>query len=66
MSDWGKAHVNNSIGFGQGGANNSIGYGESYDSSWSGDTIISNLIISFSERVKADSGTTESLQCINI
>ena len=66
MSDWGKAHINNSIGFGQGNSNNTIGWGYIYDSSWSADTIISGLIIAFSERVKADGGTTESLQCINL
>lgn len=39
MSNWGKAHENNTIGFGQ-GSDNSIGWGGVYDKSYSGDTIL--------------------------
>ena len=39
MSNWGKAHENNTIGFGQ-GSNNAIGWGSIYDESYSGDTVL--------------------------
>lgn len=42
MSEWGKAHINNTIGFGQGSENNSINWGSSYGNSFSGDTALAS------------------------
>lgn len=39
MSNWGKAHENNTISFGQ-GSDNTINWGVIYDKSFSGDTVL--------------------------
>lgn len=65
---WGQAHVNNTIGFGQGASNSSNGYGSIYDYSWSGDTNIigiSQQAIEWEALVVSDSGTVESLFCVS-
>lgn len=51
MSNWGKAHENNSIGFGQGSANNSIGWGNIYDKSFSGQTILNPSLSPFEDAI---------------
>ena len=66
MSEWGKGVINNNIGWGKGFDNN-IGWGSVYAISYSGETIISevvnslDLIVSnFKARVLADGGTFEA------
>ena len=66
--EWGKAHVNNSIGFGQGAANATNGWGSIYYTSWSADTYlvgISEGATDFKERVESDGGTVESIICVS-
>ena len=70
MSDWGKAHINNSIGFGQGAANNSISWGlyHKEDISYSGDTNLygfNAITVTYRDRVLADGGTIEALTCVD-
>lgn len=64
---WGQAHLNNTIGFGQGAANSINGYGSIYDDSWIGETNIkgiSNEVIEFENRVVIDGGTVEAIDCV--
>ncbi len=65
---WGQAHVNNTIGFGQGSANSTNAHGSIYDESWSGDTNIkgiSNEAIEFENRVVIDGGIVEAIVCVS-
>ena len=66
---WGQASINNLIGWGQAAANNFIGWGESHreENSWSGETEIFGLTalqVQFRDRVLADGGIVEALECI--
>jgi hypothetical protein len=68
---WGEGSLNNTIGWGQGAANNSISWGKSHaeDESWSGDTNLFGLTVlqvNFRDRVIADGGTVESIQCVEL
>mgnify|MGYP003648028739 CR=1 FL=1 len=65
MSNWGEGVINNNIGWGK-GFNNNIGWGSVYAVSYTGQTIISQvlnvqrIVDAFKLRVAADSGTFEA------
>ena len=67
---WGLGVLNNSINWGLGAVNNSISWGKIHEPerTWSGDTDIygtSFFIKAYSDRVIADGGIMESLQCVD-
>jgi len=68
INGWGKAHVNNEIGFGEGNPNNSISWGGIYNDSWSGDTTLTGMskeALEFKDIVESDGGTVEALYCVS-
>jgi len=67
---WGLGTLNNSINWGLGAVNNSINWGniQEEEKSWSGETDIygtSFFVKAYSDRVVADGGVVESLQCVD-
>lgn len=65
---WGKAHLNNDIGFGGGNPNNDINWGIIYKDSPSGETYLigmSQQALDFRDRVETDSGVVEALSCVS-
>jgi hypothetical protein len=64
MSEWGEGVINNNIGWGKGFDNN-IGWGSVYAVSYTGETVLSqvlnvqSIVDAFKLRVAADSGTFE-------
>lgn len=65
---WGKAHINNSVNWGQ-NASNSVGFGSVYRYSYSGQTILGGLLTAFinefKQRIEQDNGIIENINCIN-
>lgn len=67
---WGQGATNNTINWGLGAVNNGIGWGiiHSDGRSWSGETEIygiSYFVKNYRDRVIADSGTIESVSCVD-
>tara|TARA_R110001632_G_scaffold64066_2_gene152655 strand:- start:942 stop:1583 length:642 start_codon:yes stop_codon:yes gene_type:complete len=67
---WGLGILNNSINWGLGAVNNSISWGniQETERTWSGETDIygtSFFVKAYSDRVIADGGVVESLQCVD-
>jgi hypothetical protein len=65
MADWGEGAINNNIGWGK-GFDNAIGWGSVYSVSYTGQTVISQVINiqgivnAFKLRVSTDGGTFEA------
>jgi len=69
---WGQGILNNVIDWGLGAVNNIISWGVSHkeENSWSGETeiygtSISPLAVFYNDRVEADGGVVESLECVD-